>query len=138
MRRKKSALPNLASRPKPTLSSHRAGEGGAAGLVFKTYSFRLYPNAKQTRLLSKHFGCARFIYNWALAIKKNEYEFIGTSPSWVDLCKKITPLKKETYWLREVSLAPLQSLEYQVTAPTDADMQQESLFDAERAQGRLF
>ena len=109
MRRKKSALPNLASRPKPTLSSHRAGEGGSAGLVFKTYSLRLYPNAKQTRLLSKHFGCARFIYNWALAIKKNEYEFIGTSPSWVDLCKKITPLKKETYWLREVSLAPLQS-----------------------------
>lgn len=32
----------------------------------ETYKFRLYPNEEQKVLLNKHFGCVRFVYNWAL------------------------------------------------------------------------
>ena len=32
--------------------------------MYKAYKFRLYPNEKQTELLSKTFGCTRFVYNY--------------------------------------------------------------------------
>ena len=35
--------------------------------MLKSYEYRLYPNKEQTIMLAKHFGCNRFIYNWALA-----------------------------------------------------------------------
>lgn len=40
----------------------------------KAYKFRLYPNKEQVTLLSKTFGCVRFIYNRMLADKKEYYE----------------------------------------------------------------
>ena len=78
-------------------------------MILKTFQLRLYPNRRQTRLLSKHFGCARFVYNWGLAKKRDEYEKTGKSPTWVALCKELTILKQGTYWLCEVATAPLQS-----------------------------
>ena len=86
--------------------------GSHEGLLFmllKTFQLRLHPNRKQERMLSKHFGCARFVYNWGLARKRDEYKKTGKSPSWVDLCKELTVLKQGTYWLREVATHPLQS-----------------------------
>ena len=34
--------------------------------INRTYKFRLYPTKAQTELLAKHFGCARFVYNYFL------------------------------------------------------------------------
>ena len=78
-------------------------------MIRKTFQLRLYPNQKQTKALSKHFGCARFIYNWGLAKKKEEYENTGKSPNWVELCKQLAIMKNDNYWLREVANAPLQA-----------------------------
>ena len=43
-------------------------------VVNKTYKFRLYPNAEQEVLLSKHFGCSRFVFNYFLNERKEQYK----------------------------------------------------------------
>ena len=40
----------------------------------KAYKFRIYPNAEQQIILTKTFGCVRFIYNQMLSDKINHYE----------------------------------------------------------------
>ena len=37
--------------------------------MIKAYKYRLYPTKDQEKLLLKHFGCARYIYNWGLDYK---------------------------------------------------------------------
>lgn len=78
--------------------------------MFKTYEYRIYPTPKQKILLAKHFGCTRFIYNWALNLKIKAYEDNKTNLSCFDVIKKLTPLKRqeEYVWLYEVSNASLQ------------------------------
>ena len=79
--------------------------------MLKTYSFRLYPNGAQTKNLSRHFGAARWVYNRSLERKKAVYAETKKNVSWVELCKDLTVLKKtkDTFWLRDVATAPLQS-----------------------------
>lgn len=78
--------------------------------MLKAYEYRLYPNKKQIILLAKHFGCSRFIYNWALAKRIEEYEKTGKTISKFDLNKMVTQLKKDekTQWLSEVNAQSLQ------------------------------
>ena len=78
--------------------------------MLKTYEYRLYPNREQEILLAKHFGATRFIYNWGLAKKVEEYEKNKKCLSFFDLCKELTILKnKEEYmWLYEISNPALQ------------------------------
>ncbi len=38
--------------------------------MLKTYEYRMYPTEAQKVLLNKHFGAARYVYNWGLAIKE--------------------------------------------------------------------
>lgn len=68
------------------------------------YRFRLYPNAAERALFAKHFGCARFAYNYALALKIKTWETEKKNLSQFDLCKVFPKLKKqeETKWLSEV------------------------------------
>ena len=42
--------------------------------MIKAYKYRLYPTKEQEVLLSKHFGCVRFIYNWGLDLKTKYYK----------------------------------------------------------------
>ena len=78
--------------------------------MLKAYEYRLYPTKEQEILLAKHFGCNRFIYNWALALRKELYEKEGKSISKYELNKKITQLSKqeEYIWLKEVLAQSLQ------------------------------
>lgn len=78
--------------------------------MFKTYEYRIYPTLNQKVLLAKHFGCVRFVYNWALSLKIKEYENNKKHLSCFDIIKKLTLLKKqeEHSWLYEVSNASLQ------------------------------
>jgi putative transposase len=41
------------------------------------YKYRLYPTEEQKQFLAKSMGSARFVYNWALAIRKADYEKHG-------------------------------------------------------------
>lgn len=78
--------------------------------MLKTYEYRLCPNEVQETLIQKHFGCARFIYNWALTLKKQSYENENNKLSCFDLIRALTPLKnnEEYKWLCEVSNSALQ------------------------------
>ena len=80
------------------------------GKINRTYRFRLYPNRKQTELLSKHFGCSRFVYNYFLNQRKEQYRLTGKSDNYYVQANTLTALKKqeETAWLKEVNAQTLQ------------------------------
>ena len=78
--------------------------------INRTFRFRLYPNKSQTELLSRHFGCSRFVYNYFLNQRKEQYKFTGKSDNYYAQAKALTTLKKqeETAWLNEVNSQTLQ------------------------------
>lgn len=78
--------------------------------INRTYKFRLYPNKEQSELLSRHFGCARFVYNYFLNQCKEQYRLTGKSDNYYAQAKTLTVLKKQeaTAWLKEVNSQTLQ------------------------------
>ena len=78
--------------------------------INRTYKFRLYPNKEQTELLAKHFGCTRFVYNYFLNQRKEQYRLTGKSDNYYKQAKELTTLKTqtETEWLKEVNSQTLQ------------------------------
>ena len=78
--------------------------------INRTFRFRLYPNQSQTELLSRHFGCSRFVYNYFLNQRKEQYRLTGKSDNYYAQAKALTTLKKqeETAWLKEVNAQTLQ------------------------------
>ena len=63
----------------------------------KAFKFRIYPNSSQQLLISKTFGCVRFVYNRMLGEKIDHYKACGES-------LKVTPAKykREYEFLKEV------------------------------------
>ncbi len=78
--------------------------------MLKTFKYRLYPNQEQQVLLAKHFGCTRYIYNYALENKIKLYKQEEKTISSFDLIKQLVQLKQEpdTCWLKEVNSQSLQ------------------------------
>jgi len=78
--------------------------------MLRSYRYRIYPTPEQEILLAKHFGCTRWIYNWALAEKQARYIEAGVSVSIYELSRHLPELKKreETKWLAEVASQSLQ------------------------------
>jgi len=79
-------------------------------LVNKTYKFRIYPNEEQEILLAKHFGCSRFVYNYFLNERKEQYQKDKKSDNYYTQAKTLTDLKKkeEYEWLKEVNSQTIQ------------------------------
>ena len=42
--------------------------------MLKAYKYRIYPNNEQKVQIARTFGCYRFVYNQALAYRKDAYE----------------------------------------------------------------
>lgn len=80
------------------------------GKINRTYKFRLYPNKAQADLLARHFGCVRFVYNYFLSQRKEQYRLTGRSDNYYAQAKTLTTLKKQeaTAWLKEVNSQTLQ------------------------------
>ena len=76
--------------------------------MLKAFKYRISPTALQAELINKHIGCARFVYNNALAFKQSEYAKDKTNHSWYSLVKQLPDLKKENEWLKEVNSQSLQ------------------------------
>lgn len=77
---------------------------GGLQIMYKTYKFRLYPNKEQEILLSKTFGCVRFVYNHYLdKCKKNNYN------NAFSLAKDIPNLSCEYEFLNEVDSCALRN-----------------------------
>ena len=79
-------------------------------MINKTYRFRINPTAEQEILLSKHFGCTRYIYNHFLNERKEQYQSDKKSDNYYKQAATLTKLKKEedTKWLKEVNSQTLQ------------------------------
>ena len=78
--------------------------------IFYTYKFRLKPTKEQEILLSKHFGCVRWAYNYFLNQRKEEYTNNKKSLTYTKQSSHLTQIKKqeETEWLKEVNSQALQ------------------------------
>ena len=89
------------------------------------FKYRFYPTDSQRLELAQTFGCARFVYNWALALRTQSYYQDNVSPtgdvnctvnprrralSYTDTSNALTKLKKDPDkpWLKAVSSVPLQ------------------------------
>lgn len=83
---------------------------------------RLYPTPEQAVLLEKNFGCCRWLYNWGLELKQEQFKKTGKSSSNYDLNKMIPMLAEQNQWLRDVESTSLR----------------QSLADLDRAYQRFF
>lgn len=79
-------------------------------MMLKAYKYRLYPTKTQEVLLAKHFGCARYIYNYGLERKIKSYSETKKSVSRFTIQADLPKLKKseDTKWLSEVNAQSLQ------------------------------
>jgi putative transposase len=77
--------------------------------VRKAIKFKIHPTVKQRKLLAKHFGCCRWVYNYFLQYKTDQYKKTKKSASWLEMNKLLTELKKQPdkQWLNEVSRVAL-------------------------------
>ena len=75
----------------------------------KAYKFRIYPNKKQKEILTKTFGCCRFVYNYYLNLRIKLYEESKETLTYNKCSSDLTQLKKDLEWLKEVDATALQS-----------------------------
>src|SRR5713101_2258405 len=76
----------------------------------RAYKYRFYPTDEQKHILARTFGCARFVYNWALRQKTDAFYQEQQRLYSKDLSEALTLLKQQAAycWLSEVSSVPLQ------------------------------
>lgn len=73
------------------------------------YKYRLYPSLGQQQALARAFGCARVVFNDALAARRDAYHAGLPYPTDAELSARLTASKAtpERAWLSEVSAAVL-------------------------------
>lgn len=73
------------------------------------WTYRCYPTPEQEDTLARTFGCVRYVYNWALALRTKAFKD-GKRVGYAETDKSLTALKRQpdTVWLNEVSSVPLQ------------------------------
>jgi len=78
--------------------------------MLKAYKYKLKPDNNQMILLNKHFGCIRFVYNYYLNERIEEYKTNKQGLSYVDNCKSLTTLKQNNdfTWLNETNSQSMQ------------------------------
>ena len=72
--------------------------------MLRAIKVRLYPNKEQEQIINKLLGCYRFVYNYMLALRKQEYDINKINLSLNKLSKYFhgTLIKNEKYnWLKE-------------------------------------
>jgi putative transposase len=74
----------------------------------RAYHYRFYPTPEQEHILAQTFGCARYVYNWALRLRTDAYYKDQQRIGYHETSAQLTLLKKQTSWLHEVSSVPLQ------------------------------
>lgn len=79
-------------------------------MTHRAYKFRIYPTPEQETVLRKTIGSCRFVYNWALAQRREAWVTQKKSVSYNAMSKGLTDLKDspEKTWLNEVSSVCLQ------------------------------
>ena len=77
----------------------------------KSYKYRIYPNKTQKQILTRTFGCVRFVYNHYLDKRIKTYEKDETTLAYTKCSADLTKLKKQPgyEWLNDVDSTALQS-----------------------------
>lgn len=77
--------------------------------MLKAFKYRIYPNQIQEEKIKQNIGCARWIYNYALAKKIKAWQQEKKNLSRYDIQKDLPILKKqeETKWLKEADAKAL-------------------------------
>lgn len=80
-----------------------------AQTVKRAYRYRFYPTAEQAGLLTRTFGCVRFVWNKALE-ERTRRRGLGVATNYVETAHWLTAWKHDpdTAFLTEVSNVPLQ------------------------------
>jgi putative transposase len=95
--------------------------------VHLRYSYRIYPTAAQRRALARTFGCARVVYNDALAARQQARRDGLPYPKSADLQKLVITAAKKTAeraWLASVGVDPL------IQSLRDLDTAYKNFFDS--------
>ena len=74
------------------------------------FKYRIYPNKEQTTLLNKSFGCNRYIFNYFLNHRIEEYQKTKKSVSYKESSSILTGLKSNFEWLKEIDSISLQQV----------------------------
>ena len=77
--------------------------------IEKAYKYRIYPTKKQKDLISKTFGCCRFVYNYFLNRRLEVYKHEQRTLNYYQCSAELTILKTEFEWLREPDKCALQN-----------------------------
>lgn len=77
-------------------------------VMHKSFKFRIYPTKEQSILINKTIGCARYIYNHFLDARIKMFEAEQRTLNYNACSAKLTELKKQIEWLREVDSTALQ------------------------------
>jgi len=73
-------------------------------IIHRSYKFRYYPTKAQAKQLVKEFGCARYVYNRALAHRIEAYNLNKEKLNYVVLNRLVVEWKKtDAIFLKEVS-----------------------------------
>src|SRR5271165_3741141 len=77
----------------------------------KAFKYRIYPNKLQQDFLAQQFGATRFVFNYFLNQRKNEYLTSKTSLNYYDNAKSLTELKQQDGydWLYDINAQTLQA-----------------------------
>ena len=85
----------------------------------RAYRYRFYPTDEQARLLTRTFGCVRYVYNDILRWRTDAFYESGEKLGYLDSNARLTAMKKdpELAWLDDVSCVSLQqAVRHQQTA----------------------
>jgi len=76
----------------------------------KGFKFRIYPNAEQQKIINQTLGCARFVYNHFLAVRRDSWQEKHESVTYVKSSRLLTELKcnPDFVWLKSVDSMALQ------------------------------
>ena len=58
----------------------------------KGFKFRIYPNAEQQKIINQTLGCARFVYNHFLAVRRDSWQQKHESVTYVKSSRLLTGL----------------------------------------------
>jgi putative transposase len=79
-------------------------------MVQRAYRYRFYPTSEQASVLSRTFGCARLVYNRALAVRMAAWQAERRRLTYPQTSAMLTSWKRteELAFLNEVAAVPLQ------------------------------
>lgn len=76
--------------------------------MLNTTRIRLYPTDQQAQALAVQFGCARWVWNNALAASGDLYRTTGKGLNYQAMCIRLPKLKQEFEWLGDADSQVLQ------------------------------